>query len=93
MVLCAMDNYVKQIVWARHKNDELRTTFRGGTITVSETIRELGETVVAQSFAEMALNTRFSDSDHSSGWFLFCSRIFRWEITREGNKRSLYLYV
>jgi hypothetical protein len=86
------DDYLRQAVWARAKNDELRTLLRGGSVSVADHIRALGATVVAQALLQMAEGTRFNDEDHSSGWFVFCSRVFRWSITDYGNKRELDLW-
>lgn len=84
------DNYLKQVIWARAKNDELRTRLNC-SISVSHDIRELGDTVLAQALLIMAERTRFNDADHSAGWFHFCSRTFRWSIVRTGDVRELHL--
>jgi len=84
------DGYLKQVTWARAKNDELRTRLNCAVI-VSDDIRELGDTVVAQALLMMAERTRFNDADHSAGWFHFCSRTFRWSIVRTDGVRELHL--
>lgn len=95
-----MDGYLRQLVFIRAYNDALRTQFRGGTILVSETIKELGDTVVAQALLIMAASTDFDDEEHGVGHFIFCSRLFRWEISYGGSpnpanakitRRTLYL--
>ncbi len=77
----SMDNYLVQLVAIRSHNDELRTRFRGGTVSVSDEVRELGHIVVAHALLTMAEATAFDDREHSSGRFIFCARLFRWSIS------------
>lgn len=65
----------------RSHNDELRTRFRGGTIFVSDEVKELGDIVVAHALLTMAEAAEFDDEEHRSGHFQFCARPFRWSIT------------
>ena len=44
-----MDGYLLQLVAIRAHNDELRTRFRGGTVSVSDEVKELGDIVVAHA--------------------------------------------
>ena len=86
------DGYLKQVIWQQLRNDELRMLFRGGSISVADDIKELGDTVVAQAHLIMAEATAFDDDEHQSGHFVFCSRHFRWSITRVARgKRALHL--
>jgi hypothetical protein len=55
------DGYLKQVIWRQLRNDELRMLFRGGSISVSEGIKSLGETAVAQNFVENFPVLRFED--------------------------------
>src|SRR5271157_5925794 len=77
----SMDGYLVQLVAIRSHNDELRTRFRGGTVSVSDEVRELGDIVVAHALLTMAAATKFDDGEHSSGRFFFCARLFRWSIS------------
>ena len=70
-----------QLVAIRAHNDELRTRFRGGTVSVSDEVRELGDIVVAHALLTMAEATTFDDVEHRSGRFAFCARLFRWSIS------------
>jgi hypothetical protein len=74
------DRYLEQVAAIRSRNDELRTRFRGGTISISDEVRELGPTVVAHALLAMADSTTFDDREHSAGRFEFCGRVFRWCI-------------
>ncbi len=76
-----MDGYLLQLVAIRSHNDELRTRFRGGTVSVSNEVQELGDTVVAHALVAMAEATEFDDGEHRSGRFTFCARVFRWSIS------------
>ena len=49
-----MDGYLLQLVAIRAHNDELRTRFRGGTVSVSDEVKELGQIVVAHALLTMA---------------------------------------
>ncbi len=98
----AMDRYLLQLVAIRSHNDELRTRFRGGTVSVSDEVRELGDVVVAHALLMMAEATEFDDAEHRSGRFLFCARLFRWSISygdsrspanAKTTKRELHLWV
>jgi len=76
----SMDGYLLQLVAIRSHNDELRTRFRGGTVSVSDEVKELGDIVVAHALVAMAEATAFDDAEHKSGRFVFCARLFRWSI-------------
>lgn len=76
-----MDGYLAQLVAIRSYNDELRTRLRGGTISLSDDVQELGPIVVAHALVTMAESTEFDDEEHQSGQFLFCARLFRWSIS------------
>ena len=76
-----VDWYLIQTVAIRALNDELRTRFRGGTVSVSENVRELGHIVVAHAFLMMAETTQFDNEEHQAGRFVFCARVFRWTIS------------
>ena len=95
-----MDGYLLELVAIRSLNDELRTCFRGGTVSVSVEVRELGPIVVAHALLMMAEATDFADNEHKSGRFIFCARLFRWSVSygdsrnpanREITKRELHL--
>ena len=97
-----MDGYLLQLVAIRTFNDDLHTRFRGGTVSVSDEVRELGHIVVAHALLMMAQATDFADDEHESGRFLFCARLFRWSISygdsrnpanREITKRELHLSI
>jgi hypothetical protein len=81
----SMDGYLFQLVAIRSHNDELRTRFRGGTIIVSNEVKELGDIVAAHALLTMAEATEFDDEEHASGRFLFCARLFRWSISYSGS--------
>jgi hypothetical protein len=72
-----MDRYLSQLVAIRALNDELRTRFRGGTVSVSDAVQELGDIVVAHALLTMAEATEFDDREHKAGRFVFCARLFR----------------
>jgi len=76
-----MDGYLLQLVAIRAHNDELRTRFRGGTVSVSDEVKELGDIVVAHALLTMTEATDFNDEEHASGRFTFCARVFRWWIS------------
>jgi hypothetical protein len=76
-----MDRYLSQLVAIRALNDELRTRFRGGTVSVSDEVQELGDIVVAHALVAMAEASGFDDAEHRSGRFVFCARLFRWSIS------------
>jgi hypothetical protein len=76
-----MDGYLLQLVTIRAHNDALRTEFRGGTVSVSEQVKELGNIVVAHALLAMAEATEFDDDEHAAGHFRFCARQFRWSIS------------
>ncbi|MGA2496070.1 MAG: hypothetical protein ABSF67_24635 [Roseiarcus sp.] len=76
-----MDGYLLQLVAIRAHNDELRTRFRGGTVSVSDEVKELGHIVVAHALLTMAEATELDDEEHANGSFLFCARQFRWSIS------------
>ena len=76
-----MDRYLSQLVAIRSLNDELRTRFRGGRVSVSDEVRELGHIVHAHALVTMAEATAFDDVEHRSGRFFFCARLFRWSIS------------
>ena len=84
-----VDWYLLQLAAIRSHNDELRTRFRGGTISISDEIRELGSIVVAHALLAMTEITSFDDREHRTGRFVFCGRVFRWQThtrrqTRQG---------
>jgi hypothetical protein len=81
-----MDGYLVQLVAIRSLNDELRTRFRGGTVSVSDEVRELGDIIVAHALVAMAEATEFDDAEHRSGRFVFCARMFRWSISYGGSR-------
>ena len=98
----SMDGYLLQLVAIRSLNDELRTRFRGGTISVSDEVQELGDIVVAHALVTMAEATAFDDGEHRSGRFFFCARQFRWSISYGDSrnpangkitKRELHLWI
>lgn len=76
-----MDWYLVQTVAIRSHNDELRTRFRGGTVTMSNQVKELGDIVVANALLMMVETTEFDDEEHMNGRFSFCGRVFRWSIS------------
>ncbi len=76
-----MDGYLLQLVAIRSHNDELRTRFVGGTVSVSDDVKELGHIVVAHALLAMADAAEFDDEEHASGRFVFCARQFRWSIS------------
>lgn len=76
-----MDWYLVQTVAIRSLNDELRTRFRGGTVSVSDEVKELGPVVVANALLMMVDATEFDDDEHMNGHFHFCNRVFRWSIS------------
>ena len=97
-----MDWYLVQTVVIRSLNDELRTRFRGGTISVSDEVKELGHVVVANALLMMVEATEFDDEEHMNGHFHFCNRIFRWSISYGDSrnpanakitKRELHLWL
>jgi hypothetical protein len=75
------DRYLLQLVAIRALNDELRTRFRGGTVTVSEEVKKLGHIVVANALLTMAETDCFDNDEHQAGRFPFCARLFRWWIS------------
>ena len=87
--VCAkcMDGYLAQPVAIRSHNDELRTRFRGGIVSLSDDVEELGPIVVAHALVAMTQTTEFDDEEHQSGRFIFCARVFRWSISY-GNSRN-----
>jgi hypothetical protein len=76
-----MDRYLLQLVAIRSHNDELRRRFRGGTVSVSDEVKELGHIVVANALLAMAEATEFDNEEHQNGHFFFCARLFRWSIS------------
>lgn len=80
-----MDGYLLQLAAIRSHNDELRTRFRGGTISVSDDVRQLGHVVVAHALLAMAASDRFDNDEHQAGRFVFCARLFRWRISYGGS--------
>jgi hypothetical protein len=76
-----MDWYLLQLAAIRSHNDELRTRFRNGTVSVSDEVKELGKIVVAHALLAMSEATEFDDEEHATGHFLFCARQFRWSIS------------
>ena len=79
--LAGMDWYLVQLLAIRAHNDELRTRLRGGTVSISDKVKELGDIVVAHAIVAMAESTEFDDEEHGSGRFFFCARQFRWSIS------------
>ena len=95
-----MDRYLLQLVEIRAHNDELRTRFRGGVVSMSDEVKELGDIVVAHALLTMTEATEFDDEEHACGRFSFCARLFRWWISYENSpnpassmmtKRKLFL--
>jgi hypothetical protein len=76
-----MDGYLAQLVAIRSHNDELRARLRGGTVSLSHDVQELGPIVVAHALVAMTETTEFDDEEHQSGRFIFCARMFRWSIS------------
>jgi hypothetical protein len=76
-----MDGYLAQHVAIRSHNDELRTRLRGGAVSLSDDVQELGPIIVAHALVAMTESTEFDDEEHQSGRFLFCARMFRWSIS------------
>jgi hypothetical protein len=76
-----MEGYLLQLVAIRSRNDELRTRFRGGIVSVADEVKELGDIVVAHALLTMAEATEFDDEEHAGGSFVFCARQFRWSIS------------
>ncbi len=69
----------------RALNEELRTTFRGGTIVVSAGVHELPEEVRAQALCQMAAYNEFSTEndpygERDFGAFEFFGRKWLWKI-------------
>jgi hypothetical protein len=96
------DRYLQQVAAIRSLNDELRTSFRGGKILISDEMRELGPTVVAHALLTMTETTSFADREHRAGRFVFCGRVFRWCISygaanapenARSTKRELHLWL
>jgi hypothetical protein len=94
------DGYLLQLATIRSLNDELRTRFHGGSVTVSDEVKELGTIVHAHALLTMAETDCFDDEEHQSGRFFFCARLFRWSISygdspnpasRKLTKRELHL--
>jgi hypothetical protein len=81
--VCAkcMDGYLAQLVAIRSHNYELRAHLRGGTVSLSDDVEELGPIVVAHALVAMTETTEFDDEEHQSGRFIFCARVFRWSIS------------
>jgi hypothetical protein len=97
-----MDWYLLQLAAIRSHNDELRTRFRGGTVSVSGEVKELGDIVVAHALLAMADTIEFDDEEHASGGFMFFARHFRWSISYGDSpnpanaritKRELHLWI
>lgn len=65
------DGYSLQLVAIRSHNDELRSRFRGGKVSVSDEVRELGHIVVAHALLTMAEASEFDHAEHSGGRFAF----------------------
>ena len=80
-----MDGYLLTLTAIRSLNDELRTRLRGGTILVSEEVKELGPVVHAHALVTMAQTYRFEDEEHQYGNFFFCARLFQWSIDYSGS--------
>ena len=78
----SMDGYLLQLVAIRALNDELRTRFRGGTVSVSDEVQGARTTSSSpMRLSTMAEATEFDDEEHTSGRFFFCARLFRWSIS------------
>lgn len=80
-----MSAHSKEVVERiRALNDELRTKFRGGTISMSASVSALPEEVRAQALCQMAAYNGFSiDNDrceHDFGAFEFFGRKWFWKI-------------
>jgi hypothetical protein len=88
-----MDGYLLQLVAIRAHNDELRTRFRGGTVSVSDEVKELGQIVVAHALLAMADAAEFDDEEHTIGRFLFCARQFRWSISYGDSRNPANLKI
>ena len=97
-----MDRYLLQLVAIRACNDELRTRFVGGTVSVSDEVKELGGIVVAHALLTMSEASEFDDEEHATGRFVFCARQFRWSISYGGSRnpanarittRELFLFL
>jgi hypothetical protein len=95
------DRYLLQFASIRSLNDELRTRHHGGTVTVSDEVRELGPIVHAHALLTMAETDWFENDEHQAGRFLFCGRLFYWSIDYNGSpnpenakltRRTLYLW-
>lgn len=80
-----MDGYLLTLTAIRSLNDELRTRLRGGTILVSEEVKELGPVVHAHALVTMMETGCFDDEEHQFGRFVFCARLFRWSIDYSGS--------
>ena len=94
------DRYLLQLTAIRELNDQLRTRLRGGMLSVSDEVKELGAVVHAHALVTMAESDCFDDEEHSSGRFFFCARLFHWWISYGGSpnpasakltKRTLFL--
>ncbi|MDR3571714.1 MAG: hypothetical protein P4L81_06005, partial [Candidatus Pacebacteria bacterium] len=94
--------YLIQTIAIRALNDDLRTRLRGGTVSLSDKVKELGDIVVAHAIITMAEATAFDNEEHQSGNFIFCARRFRWSISYGDShnpanakitKRELFLWI
>ena len=63
------DRYLLQLAAIRDLNDQLRTRLRGGMLSVSDEVKELGVVVHAHALVTMAESDCFDDEEHSSGRF------------------------
>jgi len=62
-------------------NDRLRTTFRGGRVQMTPTVRDLDPQLRGRALYALSRYNRFADDgEHDWGVFIFAGYAFEWHI-------------
>jgi len=76
------------------RNDELRTTLKGGVVLFSPAVWELPPEIRGRMLYRLSLYSAFDDhSEHDSGVFIFAGYAVCWKIDEFAGERSLSLLL
>lgn len=76
-----MDKHARII----ERNDQLRTTFKGGRVQMTRNVYELDDRLRGRALSVLARYNKFDDaSEHDHGVFIFAGFSFEWRIEYRG---------
>jgi hypothetical protein len=76
------------------RNDELRTTFKGGLVLMTPAVWDLDAQIRGRALYRLTLYQAFDEgSDHSEGVFIFAGWTFVWRIEEFAGERSITLMM